>query len=46
MTEIERNAIIKEIKILNAAIAYPVELLERAKQFFPNIKFTEAHIEF
>lgn len=43
--ESEREAILEEIKLLNASIHFPQELIDRAKKFFPNLKITEARIE-
>lgn len=45
MLEVEKRAIIHEVNVHNNNIRFPEELLQRAKHFFPNMKFTEAKLE-
>lgn len=42
---IEKRAIVYEVKMHNNSIQFPSELLNRARQFFPNLKYTEAKLE-
>jgi hypothetical protein len=43
--EAERRNIIEAINEYNKENAFPLELVERAKEFFPNARFTQAKIE-
>lgn len=43
--ESEKRSIIEAIDLYNKDCAFPVELVNRAKEFFPNAKFTQARIE-
>lgn len=41
---LEKIAILSIVKEFNGSIVFPLELIERAKTFFPNVKFTAASI--
>lgn len=43
--ECEKYAIKQQVQIYNESIEFPVELIDRARQFYPNIKFTPAKLE-
>lgn len=43
--ECEKQAIIQQVREYNKNIAFPEEIVERARQFFPNVKFTPAKLE-
>ncbi len=43
--ELEKMAIISLVDDFNAFIRFPQELIDRAKIFFPNVKFNKASIE-
>jgi hypothetical protein len=43
--ESEKRNIMEAIAVYNHENAFPLELVERAREFFPNAKFTEAKIE-
>jgi hypothetical protein len=43
--ESEKRNIIAAIDEYNKESAFPLDLVERAKEFFPNAKFTQAKIE-
>ena len=43
--EIERRNILSAIDTFNKNDAFPQELVDRAKEFFPNARFTQAKIE-
>ena len=43
---LEKRSIVEQINEHNENIKFPDELVERAKRFFPNAKFTQAKIEF
>jgi hypothetical protein len=43
--EMEKQAVIQQVKEFNENLEFPTEIIERAKQFFPDIKFTEAKLE-
>ncbi len=43
--ESEKRNIVKAIDEYNKENAFPLELVERAREFFPNAKFTQAKIE-
>ncbi len=43
--EMEKQAVIQQVKEFNENLEFPIEIVERAKQFFPNIKFIEAKLE-
>lgn len=43
--EAEKRNIVKAIEQYNLDNAFPMELVERAKEFFPNARFTPAKIE-
>jgi len=42
---LEKRAILTIIKDFNDSMEFPQDLLDRAKRFFPNAKFTKANIE-
>lgn len=42
---LEKRSILAQIKEFNNNTEFPMELINRAKKFFPNAKFTEASIE-
>ncbi len=41
----EKRAITEDIREFNRCIQFPTDLLDRARQFYPNMKFTEAKVE-
>lgn len=43
--ECEKKAIIDQVKEYNSSVEFPAEIIERAKEFFPNLKFTPAKLE-
>jgi len=43
--EMEKQAVVQQVKEFNESLEFPTEIIERAKQFFPNVKFTEAKLE-
>ena len=43
--EIEKRIILEQVRLFNEDKKFPSEIIERAKRFFPNAKFTEASIE-
>jgi hypothetical protein len=43
--ESEKRSIITAIDTYNKESAFPMELVERAKEFFPNARFTQARID-
>jgi hypothetical protein len=43
--ESEKRNIMKAIAIHNAENAFPIDLVNRAKEFFPNARFIQARIE-
>lgn len=43
--ESEKRSIIEQVKEYNENLEFPQEIIERAKQFFPNVKFTPAKLE-
>jgi hypothetical protein len=43
--ECEKKAIIEQVKTFNDENQIPQEIINRAKQFFPNAKFIHAHVE-
>lgn len=43
--ECEKKAIIDMVEEYNQSIDFPAEIIYRAKEFFPNIKFTPAKLE-
>lgn len=45
LMEVEKQSIMHEVETLNKCIKFPEILLQRAKFFFPNMKFTEAKLE-
>lgn len=45
MTEMERKTVLEYIRTFNSAIVFPPEILEHAREYFPNLKFTQAKIE-
>ena len=42
---LEKRSILSQIKEFNGNNQFPIELVDRAKRFFPNAKFTQASIE-
>ena len=42
---LEKRSLLKIIKDYNDSIVFPTEIIERAKEFFPNIKFIPAHLD-
>ena len=42
---LEKRSILEQVKEFNDNIQFPTELIDRAKRFFPNAKFTQASIE-
>ncbi len=42
---LEKRSILEQIKEFNDNSQFPTELVDRAKRFFPNAKFTQASIE-
>ena len=42
---LEKKSILEQIKEFNDNTQFPTELVDRAKRFFPNAKFTQASIE-
>lgn len=45
MIEGEKKAIIDQVEEFNKEYQIPVDLIERARTFFPNAKFVHAHVE-
>lgn len=43
--ELEKRSILELIKEFNDNTQFPQELIDRAKRFYPNAKFTQASIE-
>jgi hypothetical protein len=43
--EAEKRNIVKAIEQFNQDNTFPMELVERAREFFPNVKFIQASIE-
>lgn len=43
--ECEKKAIIEQVKEFNESLEFPQEIINRAKEFFPDIKFTPAKLE-
>lgn len=43
--EMEKQAVIQQVKEFNEGLKFPQEIIERAKQFFPNVKFITAKLE-
>lgn len=43
--EVEKRNVLDAIDLFNKDHQFPLELVERAKEFFPNAKFTQAKIE-
>ncbi len=43
--EMEKLAVIQQVKEFNEGIEFPHEIIERAKQFFPDVKFITAKLE-
>lgn len=43
--ECEKKAIIEQVEEYNQSIEFPQDVIDRAKQFFPNLKFTPAKLE-
>lgn len=46
LLEVEKDTLKNHIDTYNDSIEFPEGLIEHAKEFFPNIKFTPAKIEF
>lgn len=46
LRETEKETLREHIRAYNESIEFPESLIEHAKEFFPNIKFTPAKIEF
>lgn len=42
---LEKKAIIEQVEMCNASTELPVYLIDRAREFFPNLKLTQARIE-
>jgi hypothetical protein len=43
--ESEKRSIVEAIDQYNKDCGFPIELVERAKEFFPNARFTQARID-
>jgi hypothetical protein len=43
--EIEKRNIVAAVDLYNKDNSFPMDLVNRAKEFFPNAKFTQAKIE-
>lgn len=43
--ECEKRAIIEQVKEYNESLEFPQEIIDRAKEFFPNVRFTPARLE-
>lgn len=43
--ECEKKAIVEQVREYNENIAFPNEIIDHARQFFPNLKFTPAKLE-
>jgi hypothetical protein len=42
---LEKRSILEQISVYNVESKFPMELVERAKRFFPNARFVQASIE-
>jgi len=42
---LERKSILSQVRDYNAEYQFPQEIVDRAKRFFPNARFTQASIE-
>lgn len=45
VTEVERKAIVDQIAEFNKENQIPYEIMDRARQYFPNVKFVHAKVE-
>lgn len=45
MTELERKTILEHIQSYNDNLEFPASIIEHARKFFPDVKFTQAKIE-
>lgn len=45
MLESEKKAILEQVAEFNKENQIPQELIDRARTFFPNVKFVHAHVE-
>jgi len=45
VTELEKRAILVQVAEFNRDNQIPYEIMDRAKQYFPNVKFVHARVE-